>query len=247
MRFAAAIALIFTSALAFAKVEDKPVITPELMVERWISSWTQSEVGLAVELQNQRALMLRLIHHFLTDDQGGEWMLLMREEPDSELSDSITDFVRMNTGIMRELTLDQLFRELALQGDLAYLSGHNLSDSGVTLPAMKEAFRLYLRSIKSDLTATVLKVNMEDLRLSSHPIPEYQLIFKHMITMLRQENVKNFRVVVSTTPDAWNFVMATHELAMPLLALEDQERLQVIDGSKLEITQSCASLIEEVH
>jgi hypothetical protein len=174
-------------------------------------------------------------------------MILMREEPNSELSEAVTDLVRMNSGYMREITLNQFFKNLALHGDLTYMSGHNLSESGVTLPAMKEALRLYLRSLKAESSITVLKVDVEDLNLSSQPAPEYRLIFNHMITMLRQENVDNFRLVVSGAPEAWKYVFTTYELAMPILSLDDQERLQVIDGGKLEIAQSCASLIEDTH
>jgi hypothetical protein len=236
-----ALTLLLVSAFAHAKVEDP--------TEQWVNSWVQSERGLAHELQYQRASMLRVIHHFLTDSgrDSGQWMVLMREEPDSELSEAITDLVRMNSVFMREIDLNQFFRDLALQGDLIYMSGHNLSESGVTLSAMKEALQLYLRSLKADWKTTVLKVNIEDLRLSSRPTPEYRLIFDHIITMLRQENVDNFRLVVSGSPDAWNYVFATYELAMPIFSLEDQDRVQVIDGSKLEVMQSCASLVEETQ
>jgi hypothetical protein len=225
MRKVIVLSLLLASSLAFAKVEDGP----------------------AAELQYQRALILHVVHHFLTDRDGTRWMVLMRESPNAELSQAITDLVHVNSRLMREITLDQFLSGLALQGGLTYMRGHNLSESGVTLPAMKEAFRLYLRSLKTDVVTTVLKVNMDDLRLSNQPSPEYQLIFGHMITMLRQENIKNFRLIVVAKPEAWNYVFETDELAMPIWSLDAQERLQVIDGGKLEIVPSCASVIEQTH
>lgn len=244
MRTIAFLFMLLVPILAFAKVEDKPLITPELTVEGWINAWTQSEP--APELQHKRASLLRVIHHFLTGGEG-HWMILMREQPNSGLSEAVSDLVRMNSGIMHEITLDQFLGELALHGDLTYVRGHNLSESGVALPAIKEAFRLYLRSLKNQLATTVLKVNMEDLRLSSRPNPEYRLIFEHMITMLRQENIHNFRLIVSSTPAAWNYVFSTYELQVPILLLEDHDRLQVLDGGKLEVVQSCESLVEQIH
>jgi hypothetical protein len=225
MRKIIALSLLLASSLAFAKVED----------------------GLAIELQHQRALILHVIQYFLTDQDSTRWMILMRESPNAELSEGVTDLVHGNSRLMREITLDQFLRDLALHGGLTYMRGHNLSESGVTLPAMKEAFRLYLRGLKTDVMTTVLTVNMDDLRLSNQPSPEYQLIFSHMITMLRQENINNFRLIVVAKPKTWNYVFATRELAMPIWSLDAQERLQVIDGGKLEILPSCASVVGQTH
>lgn len=234
--------------LAQAKVEDRPVVTPQILGERWVKAWSQPGGGAPEEQQLQRGTLLRLLHNHLTTADGAHGLILIRELPNSEFTDAVCDLIKMNSGTMNGLTLDQFLMVLALEGDLVYSRGYNLSESGVTLEAMKEALKAYLQGFQAtELATTVLQVKLEDLRLASTASPEFKLIFTHLIPTLKKMKILNFRVVVTMSPKAFEYVFDYDELLSPLYKLEDDDSLQVIDGSKLEFGMSCASLMEPHH
>ncbi len=236
---------------------EKPLMTSETQRNLWVHAWTKADKSLDKRLHQERGNLLQVISHYILYPEGAYAILLMREEPNSKLGKAVTDLSKRFSGVLRELSYRDFLNELAMENQMVMHRGATLSESGNSFPLMKDAlyrwleqFDVAVQDVSSSVYAhgiTILRVNLNELGLASQPSSEFRLLIQYLMDMAVIHNAINLRVVISATPAAWNFVWQNESLREPFHELSQKEALIVVDGSRLDVSMDCASLLQTVH